>query len=265
MTGFTIPGWRVTSPFGTRVSPTTGARRNHNGVDFGQDEGVAIPSVADGAVEAKGVNLDKRTGFGHWVRVRNYDGSKALYAHMKAASPLKAGAAVKRGQSVGLVGSTGASTGPHLHLEITVAGKYVEPLAYMRARPVPSKPPSKPAPAARRHVVARGESLSLIAARYKIDWRKLYELNRATIGADPNRIFVGQVLTLPGAAPKPPTKPPAKPVQPASRVHVVARGDTLSKIAKKYGTTWQKLYADNRAVIGNNPNRIYAGQRLVVK
>lgn len=262
MSGFTIPKWRVTSPFGMRVNPITGVRRAHNGVDFGADSGTAIASIADGVVEAKGVNLDKRSGFGYWVRVRNYDGSKALYAHMIGHSPLSAGDAVKRGQTVGRVGSTGAATGPHLHLEITVGGRYVEPIGYMKARPVPSKPPSKPSAPTRRHVVARGESLSSIARRYGLTWQALYKLNRRTIGDDPNRIYVGQVLDLPGAPSRPQSKPPAKP---APRVHVVGRGDTLSKIAAKYGTTWQKIHADNRSTIGSNPNRIYAGQRLVIK
>lgn len=255
--GFQIPPWRITSPFGMRVNPITGARRMHNGDDFGQDSGVAILSVAPGVVEAKGVNLDKKVGYGHWVLVRNYDGSAAFYAHMREASPLAVGTRVDHSSVVGRVGSTGASTGPHLHLEIRVNGTPVAPRAYMAARPVQDVPSPSPAPGGRVHVVQRGESLSLIAKKYGVTWQSIYEANRAVVGSNPNRIFAGQALTIPGGAPAP---TPA----PAPRVHTVARGESLSKIAAKYGTTWQKIYADNRGVIGSNPNRIFAGQRLTI-
>jgi len=257
MSGYVLPTWRITSPFGVRVNPVTGARRLHSGVDFGQSSGAAIKAVAPGTVESKGVNLDKRSGYGHWVRVRNFDGSRAMYAHMVAASPLSVGQAVSHETTVGGVGSTGASTGPHLHLEIIVNGSPVDPIPYATARPVPVTPAPAPSPAGRVHVVARGESLSAIAGKYGTTWQALYAANRGTIGANPNRIFAGQALTVSSSAPAP---APA----PVQRVHVVARGESLSKIAAKYGTTWQRLYADNRGTIGSDANKIFAGQRLVV-
>lgn len=214
MTGFIAPPWPISSPFGMRVNPITGVRKRHNGTDYRAAAGTPIKSIAQGVVEAKGVNLDKRVGFGHWVRIRNYDGSRALYAHMQEASPLRAGAAVTHGTTVGDVGSTGASTGPHLHLEITVNGVHVDPAAYMAARPVPPpappKPPaSKPTAGARRHVVRRGETLGGIAAKYGTTWQKLHAANRGIIGSNPNRIFAGQVLSIPagGSAPRPPAQP----------------------------------------------------------
>ena len=260
MSGFVLPTWRITSPFGIRVNPVTGARRLHAGADFGQDSGVAIKAVAPGAVESKGVNLDKRSGYGHWVRVRNFDGSRAMYAHMVAASPLAVGQGVDHSTTVGNVGSTGASTGPHLHLEIIVNGTPVDPIPYAHARPVPVTPPPALAPGGRVHVVARGESLSGIAGKYGTTWQALYAANRAVIGGNPNRIFAGQALVVSAAAPAPAPAP-----APVERVHVVARGESLSKIATKYGTTWQRIFADNRGVIGRDANKIFAGQRLSIK
>lgn len=258
MSGFVLPSWRVTSPFGMRVNPVSGVRRNHNGVDFGANSGTAILAIAAGVIEAKGKNLSKTNGFGHWVRVRQYDGSIGFYAHMKAASPLPAGANVDHSTTVGSVGTTGASTGPHLHYEVIISGKPVDPVAYANARPVGA---AAPAAAARVHVVARGESLSAIASRYGTTWQALYALNRGTIGANPNRIFTGQALAVSSAVSAAPAA--AAPAPP--RVHVVARGDSLSKIAARYGTTWQKIHSDNRVAIGSNPNRIFAGQRLTIK
>lgn len=257
MSGYRLPKWRVTSPYGVRVHPITGARRMHNGDDLGADSGTPIKAIASGVVEAKGVNLDKWVGYGHWVRVRNYDGARALYAHMSEASPLRIGAKVSVVTTVGRVGSTGAATGPHLHLEISVGGRTVAPRPYAAARPFrPIVAP--PTTGAARHVVTRGDTLGGIAKRYGTTWQTLHKLNRATIGSNPNRIFAGQVLVLPCKA-----KP--KPVTAAPRVHVVRRGDTLGSIAKRYRTTWQKIHADNRRTIGANPNRIFAGQRLVIK
>lgn len=137
MSGFIAPPWRITSPFGMRVHPITGARKMHNGDDFDAGEGAPIKAVAPGVVEAKGVSLDRIRGYGHWVAIRNYDGSRALYPHMREASPLTVGTSVSHDTVVGYVGSTGASTGPHLHLEIAVNGTPVPPSAYMAARPVP--------------------------------------------------------------------------------------------------------------------------------
>jgi murein DD-endopeptidase MepM/ murein hydrolase activator NlpD len=259
MSGFVLPTWKITSPFGVRVNPVTGVRRLHGGTDFGQDSGAAIKAVAPGTVESKGVNLNKQSGYGHWVRVRHYDGSRGMYAHLVAASPLTVGQAVDHNTVIGGVGSTGASTGPHLHLEIIVNGTPVDPIPYAKARPIQVGP--APTAGGRVHVVARGESLSGIAGKYGTTWQALYAANKSVIGANPNRIFAGQALTVSSAAP---AAAPVAPPAPVQRVHTVGRGESLSSIAGKYKTTWQKIYADNRGVVGSNPNKIFAGQRLVI-
>lgn len=218
MSGFILPSWRITSPFGIRVNPITGSRRQHNGTDFGADSGTPIKAIAPGVVEAKGVNLDKKSGYGHWIRIKQYDGTVGLYAHMVSASPLSAGTRVDHSTVIGNVGSTGASTGPHLHYEVRVNGTPVDPVGYAKARPVPAKPaptPPTPAPAPNRYVVQRGDTLGSIATKYGIKWQDLYAANKGVIGANPNRIFSGQVLTIPGKsapAPKPAPAPARKSV-----------------------------------------------------
>jgi murein DD-endopeptidase MepM/ murein hydrolase activator NlpD len=227
MSGFILPSWRITSPYGMRINPVTGSRKLHAGTDFGANSGTAIKAIAPGTVEAKGVNLDKRSGYGHWITIRQYDGTVGLYAHMVSASTLRVGSRVEHTTTVGNVGSTGASTGPHLHYEVRSKGVPVDPVAYAKARPVPAKPvapPAKPGPQPVRHVIKSGDTLGSIAKKYGIKWQDLYSANRNVIGSNPNRIFAGQVLTIPGKAVA--SRPqPSKPVAPARK--------TVTEIAKE--------------------------------
>lgn len=110
-----VPGHAVVSPFGLRQLPWEGAGRLHEGVDISADAGVPAVAAADGVVEEVGV----RGGYGRMVAVRHAEGLTTYYAHLGALQPgLKPGMAVKAGQPVGRIGSTGTSTGPHLHFEI---------------------------------------------------------------------------------------------------------------------------------------------------
>ena len=219
MGGFKLPAWRITSPFGMRINPVTGVRSQHKGTDFGANSGTPINAIAPGVVSAKGVNLDKRTGFGYWVAIKQYDGSKGVYAHMREHSPLSVGTAVDHSTVIGYVGSTGASTGPHLHYQLEINGTPVDPVPYANARPVPKPGPAPtPAPSAVTYVIKRGDTLGAIAARYGIKWQDLYAANRGVIGANPNRIFSGQVLTIPGkSAPAPAPAPAGKTVTQVAR------------------------------------------------
>ncbi len=107
------------------------------------------------------------------------------------------------------------------------------------------------------HTVRSGETLSRLAAGHGASWRTLYADNRDTIGANPNALRIGQVLTIGGPASAPPTPSP-------SGAYVVRAGDTLGKIAARHGTTWQQLHAINRGIIGANPNVLRIGQRLAI-
>ncbi|HEY4539387.1 MAG TPA: peptidoglycan DD-metalloendopeptidase family protein [Faecalibacter sp.] len=116
---------RVASGYGSRFHPILKVNKMHNGLDFAASTGTPIYATGDGTVKMAGFN----SGYGNVVVIRHSNGYETLYAHM---SRLKArnGAKVKRGDVIGYVGSTGLSTGPHLHYEIHKDGKPVDPVMY---------------------------------------------------------------------------------------------------------------------------------------
>jgi LysM repeat protein len=107
------------------------------------------------------------------------------------------------------------------------------------------------------HTVRSGDTLSKVAAGYGVSWQTVYADNRDIIGADPNRLRIGQLLSIGGSG-------STSPATSGSGDYVVRAGDTLSVIAARHGTTWEELYAINREVIGANPNVLRIGQRLVI-
>jgi hypothetical protein len=110
-----VPGYAVVSPFGLRQLPWEGSGRLHEGVDISADAGAAVRAAADGVVIAAG----EKGGYGRYVAVRHTEGLTTFYAHLGGiAAGMKPGLAVTAGETVGQVGSTGTSTGPHLHFEI---------------------------------------------------------------------------------------------------------------------------------------------------
>jgi len=110
-----VPGHAVVSPFGLRQMPWEEGGRLHEGVDISADSGVPVRVAADGVVVAAGVG----GGYGRYVAVRHAEGLTTFYAHLGGIGPgVKPGLAVRAGDSIGRVGSTGSSTGPHLHFEI---------------------------------------------------------------------------------------------------------------------------------------------------
>jgi murein DD-endopeptidase MepM/ murein hydrolase activator NlpD len=114
----------VSSSFGLRVHPILGSHRFHRGVDLRAGSGTPIRASADGRVTFAGWN----GGYGRQVMIDHGRGLASMYAHMSrmAARP---GSQVRRGEIIGYVGSTGLSTGPHLHYEVLQNGKPVNPLA----------------------------------------------------------------------------------------------------------------------------------------
>ena len=121
-----IPGARITSNFGSRYHPIFHDWRTHTGVDFGATAGTPIRAAADGEVAFVG----SRGGYGQTTIVDHGRSLATLYAHQSSIL-VRAGQAVKRGQVIGRVGSTGYSTGPHLHFEVRVAGTPVDPRRYL--------------------------------------------------------------------------------------------------------------------------------------
>lgn len=123
--GFAWIGY-VTSPYGYRVHPDTGGKDLHRGVDIGVAEGTPVKAVQDGTVVSAGNAGD----YGLCVVVEGEDGYRSVYAHCSSLS-VGAGQMVKRGDVIAAVGSTGNSTGPHLHLEVAHDGEYLDPYFYV--------------------------------------------------------------------------------------------------------------------------------------
>lgn len=117
---------KVTSSFSnSRKHPVLGYTRAHKGVDFRASTGTPIPAAGAGRVVARSYNR----GHGNYVKIRHNGSYETLYAHMsRFAKGVVVGTTVKQGQTIGYVGSTGLSTGPHLHYEIIKDGKHVNPM-----------------------------------------------------------------------------------------------------------------------------------------
>ena len=115
---------RVTSPFGERFHPILGYERMHKGVDLAAAYGSPIVAAADGRVVSAGWH----GGYGQQVAIAHDGGMQTTYGHMSRIAAY-AGEAVRRGQVIGYVGSTGLSTGPHLHFEVTRNGRPMNPLS----------------------------------------------------------------------------------------------------------------------------------------
>jgi murein DD-endopeptidase MepM/ murein hydrolase activator NlpD len=116
----------VTSPFGPRTSPTTGAKEFHEGIDIGAAQGTPIRAAASGTVTFAG----QMSGYGNIVIVQHAGGLQTRYAHQSAMS-VTAGQTVAAGEVIGAVGATGEATGPHLHFEVRVNGVAVDPAPYL--------------------------------------------------------------------------------------------------------------------------------------
>ena len=126
-------GWKVpinytafTSPFGWRNHPVYGGRRFHYGVDLAAPKGRPIYATRAGTVDTASYN----SSAGYYVQINHRDGYRSIYMHMTHYT-VRAGQSVKQGQVIGYCGSTGASTGPHLHFGISYNGSYVNPANYI--------------------------------------------------------------------------------------------------------------------------------------
>ena len=121
-----IPSAAITSPFGPRLDPLTGVMGFHPGVDFGANFGTPIQAAGDGTVVWAGPN----GGYGNCTIIDHGHGLATLYAHQSNIL-VHVGDQVTHGQVIGQVGSTGYSTGPHLHFEVRVNGTPVDPVPYL--------------------------------------------------------------------------------------------------------------------------------------
>jgi len=119
-------GGVVRSSFGWRVHPIFHTRKLHTGVDLASKTGTPIYAAGDGVVE----KAQWESGYGKYVEIKHVNGFETGYGHMSRISEdMKPGVKVRQGQVIGYVGSTGNSTGPHLHFEIIINGSFVDPLS----------------------------------------------------------------------------------------------------------------------------------------
>jgi murein DD-endopeptidase MepM/ murein hydrolase activator NlpD len=119
---------KVTSMFGSRTDPMFGDKRSHEGVDLGGNIGEVVLATGDGKVIVVERSYVKM-GYGHMILIDHGFGYKTRYAHLHSIV-VKKGDLVKRGQQIGTLGNTGKSTGPHLHYEVLIRNKPVDPLNF---------------------------------------------------------------------------------------------------------------------------------------
>ena len=151
---------RISSGFGMRQHPILGYSRMHSGIDFAAPTGTPVYAAGDGTIAVAGWNR----GYGNYVRIRHNGTTQTAYGHLsRFASGISSGVRVEQGQVVAYVGSTGMSTGPHLHYEVLVNGAQVNPLSV-------ELPPGEP---------LAGADLERFQA-----WRASFDAERMAIGAD---------------------------------------------------------------------------------
>ncbi|HMO08914.1 MAG TPA: DUF5930 domain-containing protein [Paracoccaceae bacterium] len=121
-------GFRFTSGFGYRRDPKGAGTRMHEGLDFAGSHGTPIHATGDGVV----IHADWDSGYGRTVRIRHEFGIETVYAHLSQIR-VKQGQRVSRGDRIGDMGSTGRSTGTHLHYEVRIGGRPVNPMTFIKA------------------------------------------------------------------------------------------------------------------------------------
>lgn len=121
-----VPGAAITSGFGGRVAPTAGATTGHDGIDYGAGYGAAVYAADSGTV----ITAQYNSARGNYIVINHGNGMQTWYQHLSSMS-VTVGQTVARGQVIGNVGTTGISTGPHLHFEVHVNGVPVNPLNYL--------------------------------------------------------------------------------------------------------------------------------------
>lgn len=117
---------RLTSGYGNRFHPLLNRRKMHTGVDWAAPPGTPILAAGNGVIEQSG----RKGQYGNYVRIRHANGYQTAYGHMSRIAPgAREGAKVRQGQVIGYVGSTGLSSGPHLHFEVLVNSQFVNPMS----------------------------------------------------------------------------------------------------------------------------------------
>ena len=128
-----VSGAALTSGYGMRIHPVLGGRRAHKGVDLAQPTGTPVYATADGVIS----KAEWFSSYGLFISVEHGGNIQTRYGHLSRLN-VAAGQTVHKGDLIGYVGSTGRSTGPHLHYEVRIAGVAVNPVPYMQGSAQPS-------------------------------------------------------------------------------------------------------------------------------
>jgi murein DD-endopeptidase MepM/ murein hydrolase activator NlpD len=126
--GMPVGGVRMSSSYGMRNHPVLGGRRSHNGVDLAGPTGTPVYATADGIVG----KAERFGSYGKYIQIEHGGEMETRFAHLSGYNVV-AGQRVRKGDLIGYIGSTGRSTGPHLHYEVRIAGEAVDPRPYMVA------------------------------------------------------------------------------------------------------------------------------------
>ena len=147
-----VDGATLTSGYGMRWHPVTGGRRAHKGIDLAQPTGTPVYATADGVVS----KADWFSSYGLYISIEHGGNIQTRYGHLSRLN-VAAGQEVKKGDLIGYVGSTGRSTGPHLHYEVRISGVAVNPVPYLQGGAQPAQASAAPATPAQVAAIGGGE------------------------------------------------------------------------------------------------------------
>ncbi|MEQ1498744.1 MAG: M23 family metallopeptidase [Novosphingobium sp.] len=144
-----VNGAALTSGYGMRFHPVIGGRRQHKGIDLAMPTGTPVYATADGVIS----RADWFSSYGLFISVEHGGNIQTRYGHLSRLN-VAAGQTVRKGDLIGYVGSTGRSTGPHLHYEVRIAGAAVNPVPYLQGG---AQQAAAPAPAAQVAAIGGGD------------------------------------------------------------------------------------------------------------
>lgn len=186
---------KITSPFGERIHPISGKRSHHNGVDLISYGDQTIYAPIGGKITEARKSTAPGGGYGQYVKMLDTDGNEHIFAHMKNGSfKVKKGDTVKTGDALGTIGATGNVTGPHLHWEVRVKGKFTDPMDHLDAPEKPQDAPQRPqADSWVVHTVKRGDTVWALSRRYGVTVKEIADWNKMK---NASVIRVGQKLRI---------------------------------------------------------------------
>lgn len=237
----------VTSAYGNRIHPITGKPAFHDGEDYGTNNNKwALYAIEDGEVWACGIDAQK--AIFAWIKYPRLN-VDVLYLHMDQCD-VKVGQKVNKDTKVGNVGTTGISTGIHLHLSIRKMGtqETMNPADYdYQEEVIPTKTPS-----GSTYTVQPGDNLTKISKLFSTTVNELVRLNNIP---NPNEINPGQVIKLPGTAEPVPTPVVTDDLKVGDKVIIIAQGN--SQEGGKGDKTSTTSIGWTREIIGYEPNKEY--------